>query len=90
MLSEFWLRLRAFIFRRKFDRDLEDEIAFHLAMQQSKHNSAGPAGANKLAREAALQQFGNPTLARENLREMLVRVARNAMAGHSVWCPAAA
>ncbi len=39
MLSEFWLRLRAFIFRRKFDRDLEDEIAFHLAMKQGKNGA---------------------------------------------------
>ena len=25
-----WLRLKAFVLRRRFDRDLEDELAFHL------------------------------------------------------------
>lgn len=64
MLNEFWLRLKAFVFREKFDRDLEDEVAFHLAMKQS--NDAGPANSP----EDALRQFGNPTIARENLREM--------------------
>jgi predicted permease len=70
MLSEFWLRLKAFAFRRKFERDLEDEVAFHLAMKEGKNSAANPEATNKLAHEAALRQFGNPTLARENLREM--------------------
>ncbi len=70
MLNEFWLRLKAFLFRGKFERDLEDEVAFHLAMQEGRHRAADPAATNNLAHEAALQQFGNPTVARENLREM--------------------
>jgi putative ABC transport system permease protein len=69
MLSEFWLRLKALLWRRKFDRDLEDEVAFHLAMQQSRTSSPGETAA-PLAHEAALRQFGNPTQTRENLREM--------------------
>jgi putative ABC transport system permease protein len=67
MLNEFWLRLKALLFRGKFDRDLEDEVAFHLAMKQD-HNGGSTSPSS--AREAALQQFGNPTIARENLREM--------------------
>ena len=39
-------------------------------MQEGRHRAADPAATNNLAHEAALQQFGNPTLARENLREM--------------------
>ncbi len=70
MLNEFWLRLKALLLRKKFDRDLEDEVSFHLAMQEGKQRAADPAAASNLAHEAALQQFGNPTLARENLREM--------------------
>jgi putative ABC transport system permease protein len=69
MLSEFWLRLKALLLRRKFDRDLEDEVEFHLAMQQAK-NMPGEGRAQQSARENALRQFGNPTIARENLREM--------------------
>jgi predicted permease len=67
MLNEFWLRLKALLFRGKLDRDLEDEVAFHLAMKQ---DHSGASTSSTQAREAALQQFGNPTIARENLREM--------------------
>jgi predicted permease len=67
MLNEFWLRLKALLFRGRFDRDLEDEVAFHLAMKQ---DDGGGAGSSNSARESALQQFGNPTIARENMREM--------------------
>ncbi len=70
MLNEFWLRLKALLLRKKFDRDLEDEVAFHLAMQEGRQRAVDPTATNNLAHEAALQQFGNPTLARENLREM--------------------
>ncbi|MBZ5504046.1 MAG: ABC transporter permease [Acidobacteriia bacterium] len=68
MLHEFWLRLKALVSRRKFDRDLDDEIAFHLAMREEKNRAA--AGTDDLARQAARRQFGNATLAREELREM--------------------
>jgi predicted permease len=80
MLNEFWLRLKAFAFRRKFERDLEDEVAFHLAMKEGKNCAANPETTNKSAHEAALRQFGNPTLARENLREM-----RSFMLVETLW-----
>ena len=63
-----WLRLKALIYRRAFDRDLADEIDFHLAMRERKHQKLGlSAGA---AHHAALRRFGNVTLLRENTREM--------------------
>ena len=68
MFNEFWLRLKALVARRRFDRDLEDEIGFHLAMREEKNRAAADSGDQ--ARQAALRQFGNPTLAREELREM--------------------
>ena len=68
MFNEFWLRLKALVARRKFDRDLEDEIGFHLAMREEKNRAE--AGSSDEAHQAALRQFGNPTLAREELREM--------------------
>ena len=67
MLSKFWLRLKALLSRKEFDRDLEDEVEFHLAMQKARNRPGGPI--QRQAREA-LRQFGNATLARENLREM--------------------
>ena len=32
-----WLRLKALLHRRAFDRDLEEEINFHIAMRERKH-----------------------------------------------------
>jgi predicted permease len=64
MLNKLWLRLKALVLRKHFDRDLEDEIAFHLAMKQ-KAASTDPA-----AREEVLREFGNATRAREDMREM--------------------
>jgi predicted permease len=55
------LRLRALIHRRQLDRDLEDELAFHLAMKSSKSQIG--------ARQARLA-FGNETWFRETCREL--------------------
>jgi len=46
-----WLRLKALIDRSQFDRDLEDEVAFHLSMRE-----------HKLGLDAAHRKFGNVTL----------------------------
>lgn len=35
------LRLRALVFRRQVERDLDDELAFHIAMQTRKNVAAG-------------------------------------------------
>ncbi len=40
-ITPVWLRLKAFVLRRKFDRDLDDELAFHLAMREEKHGADG-------------------------------------------------
>jgi len=63
-----WLRLKALIHRREFDRDLEDEIAFHLAMRERKQQKLGLSADD--ARYAARRRFGNATLLKENTREM--------------------
>src|SRR5882757_6484346 len=68
------LRLKALLLRRRFDRDLDDEIAFHLAMREEKIRSAGiDAGADSGtgdARSGAMRQFGNPTHLKEACRAM--------------------
>src|SRR5215467_12249545 len=60
---EWWsilrLRLRALIGRRRLDRDLEDELAFHMAERAAR---VGPFEARR--------NFGNPTLWKETTREM--------------------
>ncbi len=62
------LRLKALIHRRAFDRDLEDEIAFHLAMRERKQQSLGLGP--DAARHATHRRFGNVTLLKEDTREM--------------------
>jgi predicted permease len=53
------LRLRALIERRRLDRDLEAEMAFHLAARAEKTGMA-----------EARRRFGNPTAVKETCRDM--------------------
>jgi predicted permease len=62
------LRLKALIHRRAFDRDLEDEINFHLAMREGKQQKLGLSA--DAAHHATRRRFGNVTLLKENTREM--------------------
>src|SRR5271157_2716016 len=63
-ISAFWLRVKALVHRRKLDRDLDEELAFHLAVRAPKYGD-GPA-----AQAAARRQFGNTTHIRESCREL--------------------
>ncbi|HEV2419216.1 MAG TPA: ABC transporter permease [Terriglobia bacterium] len=66
--SAVWLRMKALFRRRQLDRDLEEEIKFHLAMREQKLAESGvPA---EEARYAARREFGNATQAKEANREM--------------------
>ena len=67
MLTEFWLRMKALFRRRRFERDLQDEVAFHLAMREEKlRSTAGDVNSATSARK----EFGNPTRTSEECREM--------------------
>jgi predicted permease len=59
VIGELWRRLVVFIRRGRFNRELDEEMRFHLDM---KGQAAGP--------YAARRQFGNPTLLKEVSREM--------------------
>ena len=63
-----WLRLKALIMRTQLDRDLEDELAHHLAMRAEKNRAAGMGLAE--ARYAARRQLGNVTSLIERSRSM--------------------
>ena len=63
----YWMRVKALFKRKELDRDLEDELAFHLAMREAKNRERGIAG--KEARYAARRQFGNVTRIKEICRE---------------------
>jgi putative ABC transport system permease protein len=67
-MNKIWQRLAALLQHRQLDRDLEDELAFHLAMREGKNRETGVDATE--ARYAARRQFGNVSATREMSREM--------------------
>ncbi|MPY87056.1 MAG: FtsX-like permease family protein [Luteitalea sp.] len=64
-LSSLRLRLRALLRRRQLEQDLQDEVAFHLAMREDQLRTSGAIDAGAGAR----RRFGSVTKIREDLRE---------------------
>ena len=67
-LSQLWRRLLFYTRRDQFDRELEEEMRFHLEMKAEENLAAGIS--TEEARYAAQRQFGNLTLLREMSRDM--------------------
>jgi hypothetical protein len=67
-LSQYWRRLLFYLHSGQFDRELEEEMRFHLEMKIQENLKAGMEP--EQARRAARRQFGNTTLLREVSREM--------------------
>lgn len=65
-LSELRRRLLALFRRNRLERDLDDELAFHLAMREAEYARSGTSD----PRQAALRQFGNVARLREEVRDM--------------------
>jgi predicted permease len=63
-----WNRLWTLVRRGRRARDIDDEIAFHLAMRQAEHERHGLTP--DLARQTAARQFGNVTVLKEQTRDM--------------------
>jgi predicted permease len=63
-LNSLRLRLLALVRRRQIERDLRDEVAFHLAMREEQLRAAGVADADLRAR----QRFGSASRIVEDLR----------------------
>lgn len=63
------LRIKAMVKRRQLERDLEDELQFHLAMRKEKLEHDG-AHDGRSVNAAARRRFGNVTLLKEVCREM--------------------
>ena len=61
-------RLLTLLRRGRRARDIDDEIAFHLAMRQAEHERDGLAP--EIARRTAARQFGNITALKEQTRNM--------------------
>jgi len=67
-LKEAWVRVKALAMRERLERDLEEELQFHLAKRAEKNRALG-LGADD-ARAAARRRFGNVALVKEDSREM--------------------
>jgi predicted permease len=68
--NELLLRSKSLFKKKKLDRDLEDELAFHLAMREAKNRSRGIS--EEEARYAARRQFGNLRQVKDACREMRI------------------
>lgn len=66
-LGELWRRLLFAIRKRQLDRDLEDEMRFHLEMKTRQNREAGLG--SEESRLAARRSFGNALALRETARE---------------------
>src|SRR5437016_4122561 len=62
IVTNLCLRWRALWRRPQLECDLEDELAFHLAMREEKNRRAG-------VTESARRSFGNRELVKEDLRD---------------------
>ena len=67
-LSQLWRRLLFYARRNRFDRELEEEMRFHLEMKAEENLAAGVSPED--ARYAARRQFGSQTLLLEASRDM--------------------
>lgn len=65
--GEPYRRLRAMILRRRLERDLDDELAFHMAMREADHREAGLSASD--AAMAARRRFGNLAVLKEQTRD---------------------
>src|SRR5262245_49860792 len=61
-------RTEALFRRRRLERDLDDELAFHLAMREDAYRRDGVAPSD--ARATARSRFGNVTSFKEQCRDM--------------------
>jgi predicted permease len=67
-VRQFGRRLLSLMRRRRFEREMEEEMHFHLEMQIEQNKESGMA--TEEARRAAQRQFGNQTWLKEVSREM--------------------
>ena len=65
-LRGLWLRARYYLFRARFDREMEDEMRFHLELRAAEHTQAGMSEQD--AFDTARRRFGNRTSLEEHRR----------------------
>src|SRR5205823_9412752 len=62
-----WAKVKALFKRKQLDRDLEDELVFHLTMREAKNRERGIE--SEESHYAARRQFGNVMRIKEACRE---------------------
>lgn len=67
-LTQLWRKLLYYVNRERFDRELDEEMRFHLEMKAEEYLAGGMT--EEEARRAAHRQFGNETRLQEMSREM--------------------
>jgi hypothetical protein len=82
-VTDFWLRALALIKRRKLDLELEEEMSFHLALREARHQASGVSADE--ARAAARREFGNVTTFKEACRDMWTFVWLENLATRVKW-----
>jgi predicted permease len=65
-LRRWWLRLRFYLFRARYDREMEEEMRHHLDLRTAEYAREGKSEAE--ARGAAIRRFGNRTFLQEQGR----------------------
>jgi hypothetical protein len=65
--SDLWLRLRALLFRRRVERELQEELEFHLEMQTRRNKSMDPGSEDP--KRKALIKFGSAARVAEECRD---------------------
>src|SRR5712664_3014718 len=68
MAIKMWTKMKALFSQKQLERDLEDELAFHLAMREEKKRARGIAADE--AKYAARREFGNTMRVKEICREI--------------------
>jgi len=69
-LTETWLKVKALASRRRLERDLAEELEFHLTKRAEKNRRMGLAEGD--AQAAAQRRFGNVALVKEDCRELWI------------------
>jgi predicted permease len=64
---DLWLRIRALLLRGRVEREMHEELDFHVEMQTRKHLAAGLGAAD--ARRLARAQFGSTALIEDQVRD---------------------
>src|SRR5436853_7213693 len=67
-LRALWLRWRTTFWQRRAERELAEELDFHVEMQARKHRAAGVDAAEAVRR--AQLEFGNMALVKDDARDV--------------------